>query len=217
MSERRGAGRRGPPAVLVLAPVVLALAALPVLARLTGEPVSRFTRDVFSLAQIPVYSGLYSNLGAFLWASTCAVALYSAWVAGEGSDWNRERGALVGFGLLSAVLLADDFFLFHEWIAPEFLRIPETVVVGIYGMALIGLLVAFRKALVERDPALLVAALALFGASVGMDVIERPQAPEWHYFLEDSFKLLGIGCWTAFFLRFAAGVVRSGLSDPRPS
>lgn len=217
MKERSGAGRDGPPAILVLVPVVLAAAALPVLARVTGEPVSRFTRDVFSLADVPVYSGLYSNLGVFLWGTACVVALYSAGLVGERATWRGDRGALLGFGLLSGVLMVDDFFMFHEWIAPGFLGVPETVVVGTYGIALAGLLVAFRGVLARRGPTLLVAALLLFGASHGMDVVERPPAPGWHYFLEESLKLLGLGCWTAFFLRFGAGAVRSSLSAPPPS
>lgn len=201
------------PAVLVYGPVVLALAALPVLSSVLGEPVSRFTRDVFSIAEIPVYSGLYSNLGILLWGATSVVLLHTAWlVGGSVGRWGRTRGALLGFGALSGTLMADDFFLVHEWIAPEFLGVPETAVYAAYAVVLAVLLVAYRKEILERRPGHLVVALALFAVSLGMDAFERPPAPAWHYFLEESLKLLGIAAWTVFFVRWASG---AALEAPR--
>lgn len=202
----------GVPAALVYGPVALALAALPFLPAVTGEPVSRFTRDVFSIAEIPVYSGFYSNLGIALWGATCAVTLFVArLLGGRPGGWGGSRGALLGFGALSGVLMVDDFLLVHEWIAPEFLGIPEKVVFGAYGAVLAVLLVVFRRAILERRPGHLVVALGLLGASLGMDLIERPPAPGWHYVVEESLKLLGIAAWTVFFLRWSASAAREGV------
>lgn len=204
--------------VVVLGGAIAAVMALPLLSTVSGQPVSLFTRDVFSIAEIPVYAGLYSNLGVLLWGATCVIALYTAWIAGDRLGWGRERGVLVCFGALSGLLMADDFFLVHEWIAPEFLAVPERVVFGLYAAFLAGSLLVFRRALLERRPGWLAVALTLFAASTGMDVIERPPAPAWHYFAEESLKLIGIAAWFLFFALFAADTARTGISSsPRPT
>lgn len=210
-------GRKGIPAWPVYVAAVGALAALPLLSRIAGEPLSLFTRDVFSIAEIPVYAGLYSNVGIALWAATCAICLYTAWLVRESSGWRGDRGVLAAFGALSGVLMVDDFLLVHEWIAPEFLHVPEQVVYASYGVALAALLVAFRRRLLERGVGQLGAALVFFAASLAMDVTERPPAPAWRYLGEEGLKFLGIVAWTLYFVRFAARSAREGLTGSRPT
>lgn len=203
--------RPGPPQRLFLLalflPTLALLAALPLLSAWTGAPVSQFTRDVFSIAEIPVWSGLVSNLGLMLWTATVAVCGLAATVAETSA---RERTALAGAAALSLVLLVDDALLVHEFIAPDRLGIPETVVVGCY-VALTGAwLIAFRGEVLGRRRGLLLVAGALFAVSIGMDWIEPDEAEWWRYWLEESAKLLGIVGWFGYLTLFSVDALRSG-------
>jgi hypothetical protein len=187
------------------APALVALFLLPAGARATGYPLSFFTRDVFSLAEIPVYAGLLSNAGILLWCSTAAISLFTALVIAHASE---ARRFFLGFGLLSVLLMMDDFFMLHEWIVPRFLGLPEYVASGAYGLVTAALLIAARREIRLREPALLGVALVLFAASVTMDVLERPPAPAWHYLIEEGFKLLGVVTWFVYFARACVSEAR---------
>ncbi|HUP18964.1 MAG TPA: hypothetical protein VM778_03315, partial [Gemmatimonadota bacterium] len=62
-------------------------------------------------------------------------------------------------------------------------------------------------ALLAESPAGCGAALALFAASIGMDLVEPVPSPQWYYLTEEGLKLLGIGTWLAYFLGVAADAV----------
>ncbi|HUP19956.1 MAG TPA: hypothetical protein VM778_08390, partial [Gemmatimonadota bacterium] len=146
---------------VILAPPALLIAALPLLSRLLETPIGDFTRDVFSTAELPVYIGLVSNVGIFMWGATAAVCGFAWWVA-PGPRWRGRRAWLLATAVWSGVLMADDFFMFHEWIFPKVTGLDEKVVLGAYGAALATYLWAFR-ALLAESPVGIGAAVALFG------------------------------------------------------
>lgn len=174
------------------------LVAVPVGVALTGERASFFTRDVFSIASIPVYAGLISNLGIFLWCATAAVCLFAAALA---RDPEAAR-FLAASGLFSGLLLVDDFFMVHEWIVPRLLHVSEKSMYGVYAVLGLAWLWRFRRRILTGRPGLLALALGLFALSILFDFLEPAHppgiAPGWRYMIEEGPKLVGIATWAAY-------------------
>lgn len=190
-------------AIWIHAPLVGLIAAAVVVAEVAGIPFVVFTRDVFSTAEVPVYTGLLSNVGILLWAAGVAICLFVR-VAGSRAD---AGGFLLVSALLTAVLLVDDLFMLHEWVIPRVLGIPEEAVLTGYAAAAIAYAAAYRARIRERAPLVFTGAIALLAGSVFLDLLESPPAPMWHVLSEEGLKLLGIGTW----LLFLAGAA----SEPR--
>lgn len=200
--DQRPAARRWLPwLAAVWVPALLLIGAIVPAARFTGHPVSLFTRDVFSIAGIPVYAALLSNVGVFLWCAAAALCLFTAVAVAAGRG---PRLYYAGFGVLSLMFLGDDFFMLHEWIVPNFLGLPESSAPVVYATLLGALVLAARREVLAREPGLLGCAVAMFGASVAMDLVEEIPAPAWHYLTEEGFKFLGIVAWCTYFVRACA-------------
>jgi hypothetical protein len=193
-------GGRGPLAAVYLGTLVLiGLSWLAALA--LDKPLSDFTRDpVQVFGGAPLYLGLLSNVGILLWAGTAA----ACFVAAETLRRLRHPDAelLLAAGALSAVLAADDIFLFHE--RSGRLGIPQASVAAVYAL-LLGLFVfRYRESLRRTDWKLLVAAAALFGASAFLDWFAEETGAGLRYdALEDSIKLVGVVTWAAYFCGLA--------------
>ncbi|MDX1622630.1 MAG: hypothetical protein R3199_01455 [Gemmatimonadota bacterium] len=196
--ERRGSSTRVAWA-LSLAVTVLVLA-LPLLSRALDEPVAVFTRDLFSTAEIPVYTGFASNAGVFLWAGCAGVAI-TGWCLADGAT-SRGRFLLAG-ATLTGIFLVDDFFMVHEWILPRFLGVPEEATLAVYGILVLLWTVAFRGQVRAVGRGVLFAALVLFGLSEVFDLVEPEAVAAWRTWTEESLKLFGIAAWTLFFLKAA--------------
>lgn len=208
--ERSAAARSPRRFVWIGLPILILAAAVVPMAALTGHPVGDFTRDVFSTAEVPIYTGIFSNAGVALWVATVAVCLFArAAVARVPARW---RGFLVASALLTSALAVDDFFMLHEWVVPRLLGAPEWALLPLYVAATVAWLFAYRREIVAAGPAPLAAALALFAASTGMDFFEPEPAPGWHYLAEETLKLGGIGAWLGFFVGAAATAVAGGVS-----
>lgn len=96
-------------AAWVLIPLAGLLLAALALAQFVELRFIDLTRDVFSTASIPVYTGLVSNVGAFLWVAAVAICLFARGMAPAG-----ERGFLLVSAAITAILLVDDFYMVHE-------------------------------------------------------------------------------------------------------
>src|SRR5690606_7533170 len=93
-----------------------------------------------------------------------------------------ERPAFqLSLGVLLAVLALDDLFMLHEELGGVFARnlLPsmdrrmlEGVVFAAYGVAWVVWLVRYRRSILTGPAMMLVAALAMLGGSVGLDVGE---------------------------------------------
>ncbi len=173
-------------AVFVLA--VLVLVAVAAAAGRSAREVSFFTREPVSALTVGgatcngpscSYVGVVSNLGVLLWCAAAAACFLAAALT------SGRRSPLLYAGLLTTALLADDLFLLHEGVYA--LVIEERIVFGLYALALVGFVVAFRRFLRETTPSLFAAACALFAVSLVVD--ER-----WagNHLLEDGSKFLGI-------------------------
>jgi len=197
--ERTG-GASGARFAWILAPLAALLAAVPLASRATGTPIGDFTRDIFSTAEVPLYTGIVSNVGIILWGTTAAICLFARGLAPEAA----ARRFLLASAAVSAALAVDDAFMIHEWVGPRLTGLDEKVFLGTYAVGFAAYLAAFRGAIRRAGPGALAVALGLFALSTGMDVIEPEDAAGWQYLTEEGFKLLGIGVWLGFSLGVAA-------------
>ena len=128
----------------IYSPTVFALLLLVAVSRRTGIPIAHFTRDTVAVAEAPVYTGLFSNIGILFWCSTAAISLFSSNISGRGSKQGDFSVFLLVSGLLTSLLLLDDLFLLHEEILPEHLHIPQKLVFLGYGLVMLLYLFRFR-------------------------------------------------------------------------
>jgi hypothetical protein len=200
MEARRANFRGAAVALWWVVPLSALLLIAYVAARATGTDIAAFTHDANALRRLPFYAGLLSNVGVMLWAATAGVCLFCAAVQGRG-----QRAFFLLGGLLTAVLLLDDLFMLHGEVFDAVLGVPEPLTYATYVAAAAGYLLAFRRKILSTAFVPLAASLALFGVSVVCDVA-FPQ----HELLEDGCKLLGIGCWSAYFVTTGIAHVRAG-------
>jgi len=156
--------------------------------------VASLTRDMAATAKVHPLTGVVSNVGILLWCATAAICLFS-------SNLLRQRGAhraagfLLWSGLMTAGLLVDDFFMFHEYLAPVHLGIDEKVVLLGYVCITAVYLLQHRRLILEADYRLLVTALVLF---IGSMMIDLADVGGWWNLAEDGCKLLGIASWLGY-------------------
>ena len=189
---------------LGLSTAVMALTLL--ITDLAGAPLTHMTRDPITVDDSPLPTALIgatSNLGVVLWIGTAVVCLFAAALSDTDAPTTRF---LVASGALTALLGLDDLFLLHEQFEHLPGRIGELAYVPLY-LGLVSLyLVRFRGELRRHGAPLLAIAFAMFALSVAIDIGFAYSTNR--AFLEDGFKLAGIACWTAFFLRVALASAR---------
>jgi hypothetical protein len=163
-------------------------------ARYGHIPVSNMTRDMAAIANVHPLTGVVSNVGILLWCAAAAVCLFSSsLLRQQGAD--REAGFLWWAGLMTTGLMLDDFFMFHEYIAPVHLHLNEKLVHASYFVVTVVYLLRHRRLILQSNYRLLAAALVLFAASMMVDIAD---GQGWWRLVEDGCKLLGISSWLAY-------------------
>ena len=193
-----GVGSYRPPvrrALLVLYLSIIAFLLLVAIAGLHPKiAVSSLSRDMAAIANVHPLTGVVSNVGILLWCATAAICLFSASLL-------RHQGALpearflLWAGLMTTGLLVDDFFLFHEYLAPVHFGFNEKAVHASYVCVTVVYLLRHRHLILETSYRLLAAALVLFAGSILLDVAG---GHGWWVLAEDGCKLLGISSWFAY-------------------
>ncbi len=180
-------------------PAAATIAIVAALSLYAGVPVGFLTRDRAGLLGVHPVTGLLSNLGILVWSSCAFVALFSAIVLRK-RDLEVVSRFLLSAGVLTLVLLFDDFFLFHEYLARNYLGIREEVVYAFYALATSSHLILFRRLISRTEYHLLGAAFAFFAISIAVDM-DPPASDSWLYLVEDGSKFLGICSWCAYYVR----------------
>lgn len=158
------------------------------------------TRDIVSIAQLPAYFGMFSQIGLLLWAASAAICFFSANLLARQGQNSRLYRFLLMSGWLTLLIGLDDVFLLHEDIFPR-RGIPEIFVVGVYGICALLYLFKFSKLIFKTEYVLFLLALCFFAVSLLLDII---LPSDFHYVVfEDGAKLLGIVFWTTYFCRTA--------------
>ncbi len=170
-----------------------------------GIDIRRFLGDTANLARVHPLTGMLSNLGLIVWSATAFICLFAAVLIRD-----RETGDvyrfLLCFGLLTAFLLFDDTFQFHETLGERYFGIYETWTYEALAVFTAFLLFRFRKTILRSDFGLLLVALGFMASSNVVDFLPRWDIPwrvYWFAFAEESQKWLGILCWSAYFVRFS--------------
>lgn len=179
---------------------------------LSKIPFSMFTADpAASMDYNPLY-GCVSNIGILLWCATATVCFLSAGILNIRKDQAEIIRFLICFGALTAVLMFDDLFMFHESIAPSSLHIPEKVNLLMYGAFALYSFVRFHRVILSNDFRYLVVAVCAFGFSVMVDQLSEKIYFPGEYLVEDGAKFIGIASWLVYFVDFSFNKVMSVLA-----
>lgn len=163
----------------------------------THIPLSNFTRDPAAVAGMQPFTGIVSNLGILAWCATATICFTGAFAIRKDTTKKSLTGFFLFSGIITAVLMIDDLFLFHETVFPDMLHIRQEFVYALY-MILVGIyLVRFRKTILGTDFGLLLSAFFFFGLSILVDLSPFHEA----FLVEDSFKLLGIVTWATYLFK----------------
>jgi hypothetical protein len=184
----------------ILGPAVAVLVACAAAGMLTGVSMATLTRDPSSIADVHPLAGFLSTLGTLVWCATAAICAFAAATLPPPVDRTAAR-FLLSSGLVTSLLLGDDLFQFHEYLADRYFGLDEhTALGGIAGIAALHLL-AFRRFLLASHTPLLLLALGFLSASVVFDTVLYDylwRLDHWQYLLEDGLKWLGIVCWSGY-------------------
>ena len=147
-----------------------------------------------------IWYGAMSTLGALIWAGAAAICLFAALLI-RLSAKAPPRGAradlfLLFAGLFTGWLVLDDVYQVHEAFAPG-LGIPQNLILAVYALLALAYLWTGRRLILASSWALLGAAFAGFGLSVGLDVVLEAPGDRLEA-IEDAGKFVGIVAWTMF-------------------
>jgi hypothetical protein len=196
LPDRKGLLLLYVPIVALLVLVIIAVFSLHI-------PLSSFTRDMASIAHVHPLLGVVSNVGILLWCATAVICLFSRSLLRQHGLYAQARFMLWA-GLMTLVLLVDDLFMIHEYIAPVHFNVGEKVVLASYAVAAGAYLLSHRRLILAANYQLLAAAMVLFSASMLVDIAD---GLGWWRLGEDGFKILGIASW----LGYHAGMARHWL------
>lgn len=161
-------------------------------------PFERITGDPALIYNAHPFTGFISNIGVLLWCSAACISLFTGFLFIRLRDNNRGLFFIFS-GIFSTILLIDDFFMFHDYIflSSEKFHIKQSIVYLIYALLIFLYLIRFYKLILKSDYYLLLISVFFLGSSVFTDLIFPSEGLE--YFIEDSFKFIGIVSWMLFF------------------
>ena len=195
------------PVLVTVVPAGALLAAVAIVGVFFGVDVGRLLHDPAAVAGMNPLIGLVSNLGVLLWAAAASICLFTAALT-------RRRGMHEAFaftfcaGLLSAYLMLDDLFMFHENLVERYIGMSEKALYLCLGIATLVFLIRFRFFILRTDFGYLLLALGFLAASVLVDTaadyavpVFAEKFPMLEDIAEDGSKWLGIAFWACYYLR----------------
>lgn len=194
----------------IFLPGILLLLIIALYSFLTDFHFDVFSRDTIQLLDGKPYYGIISNIGIILWCATAAILLFSAMLSSKYKDHRQRSLFLFSGGILSLLLLSDDFFMIHDVVFPEYLNIDEKVVYFFYGLSVIIISYLYRKLILNSDYILLILSFVLLGTSAMTDMVLLIGLKlTYPFVVEDSLKFLGIISWFAYFTRTSYNCLRT--------
>ncbi|MGD1853268.1 MAG: hypothetical protein ACFB2W_03370 [Leptolyngbyaceae cyanobacterium] len=187
--------------LLIFIPSILLILAVGLAKVLFQVPIYNLIGDVFSIADIHPLSGLLSNIGVLLWCATATICFFVAGVLRQTKN-SKVVHFLLASACLSTYLLIDDFFLFHEKLAPTYMGISQDMVLMLIMIAAVVYLFWFRRIILRTQYGLMLIAIGFLSLSVGADTVLKPwllSLGEWKSLLEDGAKLIGITSWFSYY------------------
>ncbi|GAB3540512.1 hypothetical protein GCM10027443_38530 [Pontibacter brevis] len=172
----------------------------------TAIPIGDFTREPVAVAGLPFYVGFISNMGMLFWCAAAAICIFSWFVFRQKENEKTLASFLLYFGLLTLLLLFDDFFQFHDYIFLYYIPVSEKLIFLGYGiLMLLGLLIYRNYILMQTECFVFFTAFVFLGLSIVVDALQHQLLPvlgeDLRIFLEDGFKFMGIVGWFGYFAR----------------
>lgn len=195
------------PVLVVVLGVLVAAAVLVLIARHFDVPTADLASDPNEIAGAPVWFGLTALVDFAVWSAGAGAALVGGLQARQRPDPQRLGRFLLQASALTAYLVVDDMFLFHENLYPNVLGIPQKLVMVVYVVLVVAWLVLNRGAIAGTDFPILLLGGLFFAMSVVMDqglLLGFHPGP----FTEDVPKVIGIFLWSVYLVRTAVGVTR---------
>lgn len=202
--------------LITFIPSISFLVAVALVSILFQVSMPALTGDVTAIAKIHPLSGILSNLGVLLWCAAASICVFAA-VTLRNVKPSDTFWFLLSSALLSAYLLFDDFFLFHEELAFRYLGLNQKVVYAALGIAVSAYIIAFRRVILRTNFGVLLLALGFLATSVATDAILEPwlwRLGHWEYFFEDGAKWLGIASWCSYYVHTSHQLLVSTFSLP---
>lgn len=182
---------------------------------------SLLMRDIVTTARLPVYAGFVPQIEAILWSASLTVCIVARVVLRRRQgEFARSTRFLLQSGIVTAVLLLDDIFLFHGEIAPKYMHVSKSIVLSGY-LILIGIFIySSWREILSSEYLILMLALGMFAVSILLDLLPLQTflLPRFllqlRVFLEDGFKFAGIATWLTYFARYAIQSIQDIQSRP---
>ena len=127
-------------------------------------------RDTFVIASIPIYYGLFSNIGICLWLATGSILLFSAAILSNVDKSCKYSNFFLSFGSLTLLLAIDDFFMLHEEILPRLLQVSEKITFIAYGIMILYCILRFRNIIWHNHFQIFITAILFFSLSIAVDL-----------------------------------------------
>lgn len=187
--------------LVTFVPSMSILVAMVVVSVLFQVSMSVMTGDVTAIAKIHPLSGILSNLGILLWCAAASICFFAAMTLRNIKPGDTFR-FLLASAFLSAYLLFDDFFQFHEDLAFRYFRLNEKVIYAALGIAVSAYLIAFRRVILRTNFGILLLALGFLATSVVIDVLQHRlwRLGHWESCFENGAKWLGIAGWCSYYV-----------------
>ncbi|MDI6803195.1 MAG: hypothetical protein QME58_05030 [Bacteroidota bacterium] len=186
--------------LLTWLPVVVFLGLIIAISLKLERPITFFFQDFFVITNSPIYTGFVSNIGIIFWSVTAGILFFISVVCYQFRASRQVQWFYTLAGVITVIMLFDDFFLFHEIIYPRFFNIHSGTVYIIYGVLGIIYLIVFRKNILASNFLVLFFAFLFFFISIVFDELrERWLFDPYWIVCEDGFKLLGIVNWLTYY------------------
>ncbi len=190
--------RNRTPLVFIYSISLFILVAILLVSITTGTPVANYTRDPAAIHKVSPFLGILSNLGILLWCATVTVCITSFSLFKRYKS-QEDNLFILYSAIISALLLLDDLFMIHDYVAPIIFNFSEKYIYIFYFFAISGYLLRFRPVILKKNFSILALAIGTLGFSIFIDIFTPNRGIQ--YLIEDGVKFIGIAIWLFFFIR----------------
>jgi hypothetical protein len=161
--------------------------------RAADIPFSTLTRDAAATLDGPWYTAALSNSSIVLLFMGAGIALFTAGVLPRSSG-RSPKGSLTALAIFMVLVAADDLFMLHEAVYPEF-GFSSVITFATYGVVAVAILWIWREVIFQStDYVFLVLAGLGMAITVAVDVILEERLLDLPFsgeLIEDPAKILG--------------------------
>lgn len=160
--------------------------------------------DISDTYDIPIYGGLFSTLGIFLWTCNLITCLFTRQFLLKIGDRKNQHISFYNYScILNFLLLIDDQFLLHEK------GNNDNYFFILYLTLTFYLIKKLKKIIQKKELIYFLTAIIFFLGSILIDINDFLDISIFFKFaaLEDSFKLIGIYFWSIFFWTISLRII----------